>query len=157
VAKDWIVHSLLMPAYHAGQRETVRHIIERVWPPVTVTVYRWGFLDRADWFMLRRNYVRFSEDLWTLGSTLNLATTRFDVHRAGRYQVRADAADDAGTIDGRGVRGGDVLWLERGAHAVATPLRYTLAWTGPGTPQEPPVAANPLFEQGELRGQRDSK
>jgi len=155
VAKDWVVHSLFMPAYHAGERETVRHIIERVWPPVVVTVYRWGFLDRPDWAAFRGNYVRFSEDLWTLGSSLSPSSTRFNARRSGRYQVRD--ANDAGSIDGRPIHGGDVLWLERGVHAIDAHARYTLAWTGPGSPQAPPPASNPLFENGELRGQRDSK
>jgi hypothetical protein len=156
VAKDWVVHSLFMPAYHAGERETVRHIIERVWPPVAVTVYRWGFLDRSDIAAFRANYVRFSQDLWTLGSTLGPFSTRFDARRAGRYQVRD--ANDAGLLDGRPIRGGDVLWLERGPHAIQSVRRYTLAWIGPGsTPPAPPPPANPLFENGELRGQRDSK
>ncbi len=153
VAKDWIVHSLLMPAYHAGERETVRHIIERVWPPVAVTVYRWGFLDPADWAAFRGNYVRFSADLWTLGSTLSPSSTHFNVRRTGRYQVRD--ANDAGLLDGQPIHGGDVLWLTRGAHTIQSSTRYVLAWTGPGSPPAPPPPSNPLFENGELRGQRD--
>ena len=154
-AKDWIVHSLYMPAYHAGQRETVRHIIERVWPPVAITVYRWSFLDRADWLAFRRNYVRFSDDVWTLGRTIEPQRNELEVQRAGRYQVRAEG--DAGTIDGRAIRGGDVLRLERGKHATLTAQSYTIAWIGPGSPGTPPPAANPLFEQGELPHQRDRR
>lgn len=153
VAKDWVVHSLFMPAYHAGLRETVRHIIERVWPPVVVTVYRWGFLDRADLWAFRRNYVRFSDDVWTMGCALTSASTHFDVHRAGRYQVRGP--DDAGTLDGRALHGGDVLWLTLGTHSVSTRAPYSLSWVGPSGPLEPPPAASPLFENGELRGQRN--
>ncbi|MEI9951048.1 MAG: hypothetical protein WDO74_19245 [Pseudomonadota bacterium] len=155
VAKDWIVHSLYMPAYHAGRRESVHQIIERVWPPVAITVYRWSFLDRPDWLALRRNYVRFSDDVWTLGQTLGPSSTRFEVHRAGRYQARANG--DAGTLDGRAIRGGDVLWLERGEHALVTRTGYTLAWIGPGSPGAPPPAASPLFEPGELPKQRDGR
>jgi hypothetical protein len=155
VAKDWFVHSLLMPAYHAGQRETVRHIIERVWPPVAVRVYRWGFLDRSDLIAFNRNYVRFSNDLWTLGSALTPNVNHFEIHRSGRYQARG--AGELGTVDGQLVHGGSVLSLNRGTHAVAALLPYTLAWTGPGAPEEPPPPTNPLFEQGELPGQRDSK
>ncbi len=155
VAKDWVVHSLFMPAYHAGQRETVRQIIERVWPPVAITVYRWSFLDRADWLALRRNYVRFSDDIWTLGRTLDGRANSFEVQRAGRYQVRANG--DAGTLDGRAIRDGDVLWLERGGHALRVTSKLTIAWNGPGTPGAPPPAANPLFEPGELPKQRDGR
>jgi hypothetical protein len=155
VAKDWVVHSLFMPDYQAGKRETVRHIIERVWPPVAVTVYRWSFLDRSDWHSLRRHYVRFSDDLWTLGQALGPSSTQVEVHRAGRYEVRASGG--AGTLDGRALQGGDVLWLEPGRHAVITPQSYTLAWVGPGSPGAPPPAANPLFEPGELPRQRDGR
>ncbi|HKO50987.1 MAG TPA: hypothetical protein VJV79_24935, partial [Polyangiaceae bacterium] len=155
VAKDWVVHSLFMPAYHAGQRESVRQIIERVWPPVAITVYRWSFLDRGDWLALRRNYVRFSDDVWTLGQALGPSNTRFQIHRAGRYQVRA--LGDAGTLDGRAIRGGDALWLARGNHALRTSTSFTIAWNGPGTPGAPPPAAKPLFEPGELPKQRDER
>jgi len=152
VAKDWVVHSLFMPAYHAGQRETVRQIIERVWPPVAVNVYRWSFLDRADWLSLRRHYLRFSDDLWVLGHLLDARTSGFEVQRAGHYQVRASG--EVGTLDGRAIRGGDVLRLERGHHALGATTSFTIAWYGPGTPGAPPPAANPLFEQGELPKQR---
>ena len=152
VAKDWIVHSLYMPAYHAGKRESVHQIIERVWPPVAVNVYRWGFLDRADWLSFRRNYVRFSDDLWTLGRAVGARDGHFEVQRAGRYEVRANG--DAGTLDGRSLHGGDVLFLDRGLHTVVTAQGYTIAWRGPGAPGEPPPAANPLFEPGELPKQR---
>ncbi|HEY0469190.1 MAG TPA: hypothetical protein VGC79_33590 [Polyangiaceae bacterium] len=155
VAKDWIVHSLYMPAYHAGKRESVRQIIERVWPPVAITVYRWSFLERADWLALHRNYVRFSDDVWTLGQTLSPGSTGFEVHRAGRYQVRASG--DAGTLDGHAIHGGDLLWLERGDHALAATTSLTIAWHGPGTPGAPPPAAKPLFEPGELPKQRDGR
>jgi hypothetical protein len=155
VAKDWFVHSLLMPAYHAGQRETVRHIIERVWPPVAVKVYRWGFLDRADLITFSKNYVRFSNDLWTLGTTLTPTVNHFEIHRSGRYQVRG--AGELGTVDGQPVHGGLVLSLARGTHSAAVRAPCTLAWTGPGAPEEPPPPTNPLFEQGELPGQRASK
>ena len=155
VAKDWVVHSLFMPAYHAGQRETVRQIIERVWPPVAITVYRWSFLDRADWLAFRHHYVRFSDDVWTLGSVLDARTGQVEIQRAGRYRVRANG--DVGTVDQRALHGGEVLWLERGSHAVVTPKGYTLAWAGPGSGAEPPPAANPLFLPGELRGQRDGR
>jgi hypothetical protein len=154
VAKDWIVHSLYMPAYHAGRREAVRQIIERVWPPVAVTVYRWSFLDRADWLSFRRNYLRFSDDVWTLGHTLDPRTSSFEVKRAGRYRVSAEG--DAGTLDGRAIRDGDALWLARGSHALVAPTTYTVAWIGPGTPGAPPPAANPLFEPGELPKQRQN-
>jgi len=152
VAKDWIVHSLYMPAYHAGQRETVRQIIERVWPPVAITVYRWSFLERADWLAFLGNYVRFSDDLWTLGQVFEAGTNRFEVRRAGRYLVRTGGAP--GTLDGRTIQDGDVLWLTRGSHALVVPAAYTLAWIGPGTPGAPPPAARPLFEPGELPKQR---
>ena len=153
VAKDWVVHSLFMPAYRAGQRETVRHIIERVWPPVAITVYRWSFLERADWLTFRRNYLRFSDDVWTLGQALGPNDTRFVVHRTGRYQVRASG--DAGTVDGHPIRDGDVLRLERGEHAVSALANCTIAWIGPGQPGVPPPPANPLFEPGELPKQRE--
>jgi len=153
VAKDWIVHSLYMPAYHAGQRESVRQIIERAWPPVAITVYRWSFLDRADWLALRRNYVRFSDDVWTLGQTLGPSSARFEVQRAGRYQIRASG--DAGTLDGHAIHGGDLLWLARGAHALGATTSLTIAWHGPGSAGAPPPAAKPLFEPGELPKQRD--
>ncbi|MEP7053388.1 MAG: hypothetical protein ABJB12_23695 [Pseudomonadota bacterium] len=154
VAKDWVVHSLFMPAYHAGMRETVRHIIRRVWPPVAITVYRWGFLDRADLLELRRNYVPFSSDVWTLGSIVYPSTTELEVHRDGRYTARG--AGDLGTLDGQPLRAGDVLLLTRGKHAVASNTSYTLAWLGPApvSTQSPP-GAQPLFENGEFRGQRD--
>ncbi len=155
VAKDWVVHSLFMPAYHAGRRETVRHIIERVWPPVAISVYRWSFLDRADWASFRRNYVRFSDDVWTLGRVLGKSSNRVEIPRAGRYQVRANGA--AGTLDGQAIQGNDVLWLARGSHPIITPQGCTLAWVGPGSPGTPPPAANPLFEPGELPRQRDDR
>jgi hypothetical protein len=155
VAKDWIVHSLYMPAYHAGRRETVRQIIERVWPPVAITVYRWSFLDRSDWLALRGHYLPFSEDLWVLGHVLEAGTKHLEVHRAGRYRVRASG--DAGTLDGHAIREGDVLWLDRGAHPLSTNTRFTLAWIGPGTPGAPPPATSTLFEPGELPGQRDRR
>ena len=155
VAKDWVVHSLFMPAYRAGQRESVRQIIARVWPPVAITVYRWSFLDRADWMALQRNYVRFSDDVWTLGSVLDARTNRVQVQRAGRYEVRANG--DVGSVDGRAVQGGDVLWLDRGSHAVVTRGRFTLAWAGPGSPGAPAPGASPLFVPGELQGQRDGR
>ena len=152
VAKDWVVHSLLMPAYHAGQRETVRQIIERVWPPVAITVYRWSFLDRADWLGFRRHYVRFPDDVWTLGRALDPSSSQFEIQRSGRYQVRGDG--DLGTLDGRAVHAGDVLALERGRHAFSATTPFTIAWNGPGTPGRPPPAARPLFEPGELPNQR---
>jgi hypothetical protein len=155
VAKDWIVHSLFMPAYHAGQRETVRQIIERVWPPVAITVYRWSFLDRADWLTFRHHYVRFSDDVWTLGSVLDARTGHVEIQRAGRYRVRANG--DVGTVDDRPVHGGEVLWLERGSHAVVAAAGFTLAWTGPGSEGQPPLPADPLFLPGELPGQRDRR
>ena len=155
VAKHWIVHSLYMPAYHANQRETVREIIDRVWPPVAITVYRWSFLDRADWLALRQNYVRFSDDVWTLGQTLTPRSRHFEVQRTGRYRVRADG--DAGTLDGHAIRAGDVLWLERGSHALSAKTNLTMAWNGPRDPGSPPPAAHPLFEPGELPGQRDGR
>jgi hypothetical protein len=154
VAKDWIVHSLYMPAYHAGQRETVRHIMRRVWPPVAITVYRWGFLDRADLLEFRRNYQRFSEDVWTLGAVLSPRMTELEIQRSGRYQARGTG--DLGSLDGKPVHGGDVLSLTRGRHALAPASAYAIAWLGPAPPSlAPPPAANPLFENGELRGQRD--
>ena len=155
VAKDWVVHSLLMPAYHAGKREAVREIINRVWPPAAVTVYRWSFLDRADWLSFKRNYVRFSDDVWTLGGTLNADSTVFEVHRAGRYRVRASG--DAGILDGHAIRGDDVLFLERGTHPLHATTSFSIAWNGPGDPGPPAPAANPLFVQGELPGQRDRR
>jgi hypothetical protein len=155
VAKDWLVHSLFMPAYHAGQRETVRQIIQRVWPPVAITVYRWSFLDRADWLSFRGNYVRFSDDVWTLGRTLDANSSQFEIQRAGRYQVRASG--DVGTVDGRAVHAGDVLALERGHHALRATTNFTIAWNGPGSPGLPPPAAQPLFVPGELPNQRDGR
>ena len=155
VAKDWVVHSLFMPAYHAGQRESVRQIIERVWPPVAITVYRWSFLDRADWLSLRRNYVRFSDDVWTLGRVLDPSSSQFEVQRSGRYQVRANG--EVGSVDGRAVYGGDVLALARGGHALSATKSFTIAWQGPASPGAPPPAAKPLFEPGELPGQRDAR
>jgi len=155
VAKDWVVHSLFMPAYHAGQRESVRQIIERVWPPVAITVYRWSFLDRADWLSLRRNYVRFSDDVWTLGRVLDPSSSQFEVQRSGRYQVRANG--EVGSVDGRAVYGGDVLALARGGHALSATKSFTIAWQGPASPGAPPPAAKALFEPGELPGQRDAR
>jgi len=155
VAKDWIVHSLYMPAYHAGQRETVRHIIERVWPPVAISVYRWSFLDRADWLSFRRNYLRFSEDVWVLARTIPKNAQTFEIPRAGRYRVLGST--DAGTLDGRAIRGDDVLWLGRGEHVTITHEGYTLTWVGPHSPGGPPPAANPLFVPGELPKQRDGR
>ncbi|HET7542824.1 MAG TPA: hypothetical protein VFK05_23290 [Polyangiaceae bacterium] len=153
VAKDWIVHSLYMPAYHAGRRETVRHIIERVFPPVAISVYRWSFLDRADWLGFRRNYSRFSDDVWVLARVLAPGSSSVEIPRSGRYRVQASGA--AGRIDGRALRGGDVLFLERGPHEVFTETGYTLIWNGPREPGEPPPSALPLFEPGELPRQRD--
>jgi len=155
VAKDWIVHSLYMPAYHAGQRESVRQIIARVWPPVAIGVYRWSFLDRADWLALRHDYVRFSDDLWTLGQALTPSRRQVQIQRAGRYQVRASG--DAGTLDGKAIRGGDVMWLARGQHELVTSTNFTIAWHGPGDPGEPRAPASPLFEPGELPKQRDRR
>jgi len=152
VAKDWIVHSLYMPDYHAGRRETVRRIIERVWPPVAINVYRWSFLDRADLLSFRRNYVRFSDNVWTLGQTLRPNDTRFEIHRAGHYRVSAQS--DAGTLDGHALHDADVLFLERGAHALGTTTSLTIAWNGPGIPALPPHADGPLFLSGELPKQR---
>ena len=115
----------------------------------------WSFLDRADWLALQRNYVRFSDDVWTLGSTLNADSTVFEVHRAGRYRVRASG--DAGILDGHAIRGDDVLFLERGRHPLHATTSFSIAWNGPGDPGPPPPPANPLFEQGELPGQRDRR
>ncbi|HYQ00225.1 MAG TPA: hypothetical protein VER96_16225 [Polyangiaceae bacterium] len=154
VAKDWIVHSLYMPAYHAGERETVRGIMQRVWPPVAVTVYRWSFLERSDWLAFRRNYLRFSDDVWVLGRVLGPNSGSIEIPRAGRYRVNGDGDDDGGTIDGQALHDGDVLWLGRGPHEVVTQTAYTLTWNGPGDPGVPPPAANPLFEPGELPKQR---
>ena len=154
VAKDWIVHSLYMPDYHAGRRETVRQIIERVWPPVAINVYRWSFLERADWLSLQRNYLRFSDDVWTLGQTLGPLSSHFEVHRAGRYRVGAKRGD-AGRLDGRALHDGDVLFLERGVHALSTVTSLTIAWHGPGNPGAPPRSDGPLFLPGELPKQRD--
>ena len=155
VAKDWIVHSLYMPAYHAGQRETVREIMERVWPPVAITVYRWSFLDRADWLTFRGNYLPFSDDVWTLGRVVAKNSDDVEIPRAGRYQVHAKG--DAGTLDGQPIHGDDVVWLARGKHPLFTPQGYTLTWVGPHSPRTPPPAASPLFEPGELPKQRDGR
>jgi len=153
VAKDWVVHSLYMPAYHAGEREPVRQIIARVWPPVAINVYRWSFLDRADWQAYRQHYVRFSDDVWTLGQSLSPGNHHVEIQRGGRYRV--GSSGDAGTLDERAIRGGDVLFLERGRHALRATTSFTLAWNGPYDPGAPPPAANPLFEPGELPKQRD--
>jgi hypothetical protein len=152
-AKDWMVHSLYMPAYHAGARETVRHIIERVAPPVAIAVYRWSFLDREDWLAFRRNYLRFSDDVWTLGRVLAPGSRSVEIPRTGRYRVRARG--NAGTLDGHAIRDGDVLSLSHGEHALVTSTGCTLIWNGPGDPGTPPAAAHPLFEPGELAGQRE--
>jgi hypothetical protein len=155
-SKYWLVHSLFMKAYHEGRRETVRHIIERAWPPVVIEDYRWGFLDRSDIDALQRNYIRYSADLWTLGARLRRPDTSLQIRRAGRY--RASAAGGANAqLDGSALHDGDIRWLSRGAHAVTSDVSYRLAWVGPGSPPNPPPAASPLFENGELRGQRDSK
>jgi len=153
VAKDWNFHSLYMPAYHAGQRESVRRIIERVWPPVAISVYRWSFLERADWLAFRRNYLRFSQDVWLLGRVLGPGSGTVQIPRGGRYQVLG--VGDASTLDGHPLREGDVLELVQGDHAFVTHQGYILRWNGPGAPEPPPPAANPLFEPGELPKQRD--
>jgi len=155
VAKDWVVHSLFMPAYHAGQRETVRAIIDRVAPPVAVSSYRWSFLDREDWLSFRRNYLRFSDDLWVLGRFVAPNSTQVEIPRTGRYRVRG--SDEAGSLDGNAVRDGEVYSLERGSHPTITHEGYTLTWVGPGSPGAPPPSARPLFIPGELPRQREDR
>jgi len=155
VAKDWVVHSLFMPAYRAGERETVRSIIERVAPPVAVSSYRWSFLDRADWLAFRRDYLRFSDDIWVLGRFVAPNAVELQIPRTGRYRVRG--SDEAGSIDGQPVRNGAVCLLTRGSHPTITLEGYTLTWVGPGSPGAPPPAARPLFVPGELPRQRDDR
>jgi len=155
VAKDWVVHSLFMPAYRAGQRETVRAIIARVAPPIAISSYRWSFLDREDWLSFRRNYVRFSDDVWVLGRFVAPNTTELEIPRTGRYRVRGD--DQAGRIDGNAIGNGEVRSLARGRHATITREGYTLSWVGPGSPGAPPPTARPLFVPGELPKQRDDR
>jgi hypothetical protein len=151
-SKDWLVHSLLMSAYHAGRRETVRQIIERAWPPVAVTGhYRWGWLDASDLVVFRHNYQRFSGDIWTLGAVLNDDTRAFEIHRTGRYLARA--VGDAGSIDGKRMQGGEVVWLARGWHSAVSSKRWTLLWIGPAPAPGPSLRSEPLFNPAALPGQ----
>jgi hypothetical protein len=151
-SKDWLVHSLLMRAYHAGQRETVRQIVERAWPPVALTGhYRWSWLEPDDVATLRRHYQRFTGDVWTLGSQLNERTRGFSIQRAGRYWARATGS--SGSIDGRPVREGEVLWLARGEHRALGWTSGSLLWIGPAMPPGPALRSAPLFGPAALPGQ----
>lgn len=149
-AKDWLVHSLFMDAYHRGRRETVRHIIERVWPPVALTNYRWSFVDRDDRDALIEYYVRFGGDVWTLGARGGSSDDRVEVHRAGRYSVSA-----IGTlrVDERDAQNGEILTLNAGTHSLASGGPWALSWAGAGASPSAPRFGRLLFEPSKLAGQ----
>ncbi len=155
-ARDWLVHGLLMPDYHASKRESVAHIIKRVWPPVIVGGhYRWGFLDEIDRRTVAQYYLRLTYEIWALGSSIHADTRRVEIHRAGRYLVQADVANgQVGTLDAQRVDAGQVLALAAGIHSVQTERGpWQLVWLGPAPALPSAPTSAPLFERLDLPGQ----
>lgn len=160
-AAAWMVHSLLAEDVRAGRRESLREIIRRVAPPVAVTgQYRRGLVEPEDRRMLAQNYVLVTSEIDVLGSWLPERGT-FEILRSGPYGVDGGAGTPLGpeqgcVIDGRLVRGGERIWLERGEHASERrDVECRLRWLAPaGSPEPRSAAEAPLFERPTLPGQR---
>jgi hypothetical protein len=155
-SRDWLVHGFLMADYHAGKRETISQIVEKVWPAVVVGgQYRWDFVDAGDRHIVAQNYVPVSRAIWVLGSAIDEYTKRVEIHKAGRYLAIAEpTGEQLGTIDAKVVAAGNVLTLALGTHSISSLQRpWQLAWLGGARSMPNATISRPLFEGVVLPGQ----
>ncbi len=117
---DWMLHSLLMPAYRAGRRTSFADMMAEHPSPVVIGNYRWGWLPGRDLAVLHQRYIRLCPELFVLGSELPGPSGQFAIHYPGRYRVRPRDPKARATdlrIDGTPVAPPGVLSLTTGAHS----------------------------------------
>jgi hypothetical protein len=129
VDRFWMLHSSFMHSYRAGLRTPIEEIVARAAPPVVLVNYRLGWIHGEDMAALRRHYVELEPSFLVLGGALPEGETTFEIARRGSYVVHVGAPM---TIAGRPVADGQVIELDRGAHAVAGLTEEGLfRWAGP--------------------------
>ena len=148
---DWMLHSLLMPAYRDGQRASFTEMMFAHPSPVVIGNYRWGWLPRADLAVLHRRYIRLYPELFVLGSDIAGADGELTIHYPGRYLIRSRSASAPPArlrVDGTPVAAPAVVELATGVHRYdgADPAGVIVHWIGP-TLDEPPRVL-PLEPQG---------
>lgn len=116
-ARDWMLHSLTMPAYRRGERESFRSQLAREPAPVLLTSYRWEWLGADDRDFVLARYRPLGPRLLVLGGLDPAAAGGFPIHRAGRYRVRFPGAVAEPTIDGQPAARDAVRSLAAGLHA----------------------------------------
>ncbi len=148
---DWMLHSLLMPGYRAGQRTSFAEMMLEHPSPVVIGNYRWGWLPARDLAMLHERYVRLYPELFVLGSAVTGPDGAFTIHYPGRYVIRPRspvAHPVPLRVDGTAITTPAILQLPAGAHRYdgADPAGVVVHWLGP-TLDEPPHVL-PLEPQG---------
>jgi hypothetical protein len=141
--RDWMLHSLSMRAYRAGEMATFSGYIEGVAPPLAFTNYRWGWLPPGEQRLLRERYLEIYPGFHVLGIEIDPAVQTFTLGRSGRYVARSaqspPAAEATITVDGRVLVPGAPYELASGAHTVAGQGPWVLHWLGPGLAEPPEV------------------
>lgn len=140
---DWMLHSLFMGAYHAGERSSYRELLGNEPTPVLITNYRWSWLDRADRDFVHSRYFEIRPRLLVLGARAWPGSSQVTIPRSGRYLLSV-VGGGAVAIDGGLRRNGEVVELAAGPHAVMSEAgEARLAWLGPELEAFPEVLGLP--------------
>jgi len=143
--RDWMLHSLLVPAYRRGERETYDEMLRRTPTPVLLTNYRWEWLGAEDRRLVQDRYVSIAPRLLVLGGRRS-GPGLLEIYRPGRYRVSPDSPGLAIAIDGSSVPPAGVVHLDTGEHELSAGAIW--AWLGPDLDDFPDPG--PLFPSGEL-------
>lgn len=130
--RDWIIHSLRLGRYRAGEIKHYDQIMVESPSPVVVDNYRWAWLTPDDLRTRAARYVRIAPRLYVLGSAFAEPDGEFQIYLDGKYKVLATAGDEL-LVDGARVENGRVLELARGSHRFQRTGqgRAGLHWAGP--------------------------
>ena len=137
--RDWMLHSLFMPAYRRGERLAFRELLRRDPAPVLLTNYRWRWLSAEDHAFVRAHYVAVARRLLVLGGRSDAAAGTFVVLRGGRYALQPLDPGAALRIDGRPPPADGIVTLAAGSHRWSG-SGVAWAWLGPRLTAFPDLA-----------------
>jgi len=140
--RNWMLHSLMMPAYRRGDTESFVDTLTRDPAPVLMTNYRWEWLGPKERNLVTSRYIALGPRLLVLGGAIRSAGF-MEIHRRGRYVLRGESSDAALLVDNVALPEPPVLELVAGTHSVSSAA--TWAWIGPelsAFPASPPLLIN---------------
>ncbi|MCC6295520.1 MAG: hypothetical protein IT469_02310 [Pseudomonadales bacterium] len=147
IGRQWLLHSLGMPAVLAGKVPSLAEMLARRPAPVLIRNYRAGWLPESDQRFIAEHYIPLADDFLVLGQVLPEGGGSYAVLHAGRYRVYGMA--DGGlrelpeaAVDGRPA-GEQPVELVVGLREIRCPpdIEPVVLWVGPNLRGIPDLGA----------------